>query len=53
MDYKEEIIEIIRGSQDQFISGEELADQLHISRTMIWKYIKSLRSEGYTIESVT
>ena len=53
MDYKEEIIGIIRGSRDQFISGEELADQLHISRTMIWKYIKSLRSEGYTIESVT
>jgi len=53
MDYKEEIIGTLSGSQDQFISGEELADQLHISRTMIWKYIKSLRSEGYTIESVT
>ncbi len=34
------------------ISGQLLADELHISRTMIWKYLKSLEEEGYEIEAI-
>jgi BirA family biotin operon repressor/biotin-[acetyl-CoA-carboxylase] ligase len=51
MDHKESILKALKANPDRFISGEELSDQLHISRTMIWKYIRSLRDEGYVIES--
>ncbi len=38
--------------KDTFVSGEILAKNLGISRTAIWKQIKSLKDVGYEIESV-
>lgn len=38
--------------KDDFISGEELSKHLGISRAAVWKHIKSLKEEGYDIESV-
>lgn len=46
------IIEIILNQGNEFISGEELSKQLGVSRAAIWKHIKSLRENGYNIESV-
>lgn len=46
-----EIIRILKVSEGKAVSGEELGNQLGISRTMVWKYIKSLAKEGYGIES--
>ncbi|MGA9231865.1 MAG: biotin--[acetyl-CoA-carboxylase] ligase [Exiguobacterium oxidotolerans] len=37
--------------QTDWISGQDLADQLNISRTAIWKQIASLKEAGYAIES--
>jgi BirA family biotin operon repressor/biotin-[acetyl-CoA-carboxylase] ligase len=34
-----------------YISGEELAQSIGISRTAIWKYVNQLRKEGYQISS--
>ena len=48
---KLEIIKILKGSEEKAVSGEKLGNQLGISRTMVWKYIKSLVKEGYGIES--
>jgi BirA family biotin operon repressor/biotin-[acetyl-CoA-carboxylase] ligase len=39
-------------SHDGFISGEQLAETLGVSRTAIWKQINSLRLLGYEIKSV-
>ena len=36
-----------------YISGQELCAKLQVSRTAVWKHIKSLREEGYQIDSVT
>ncbi len=36
-----------------FISGEQLSNELGVSRTAVWKVINQLREEGYEIESVT
>ncbi|MGX4598174.1 biotin--[acetyl-CoA-carboxylase] ligase [Faecalimicrobium sp. JNUCC 81] len=49
---KNKIIEIILNKGNEFISGEELSKQLGISRAGIWKHIKTLKEEGYNIESV-
>lgn len=46
-----EIIKILKDSEGKAVSGEELGNRLGISRTMIWKYIRSLAKDGYEIES--
>ncbi len=38
--------------KDDFVSGEEIADRLGVSRTAVWKHIQSLQKLGYGIESV-
>jgi len=38
--------------ENDFVSGEILAQKLKVSRTAIWKQIKKLREIGYKIESV-
>ena len=43
----------IEKNQGKFISGEELSNTLNVSRTAVWKAIKTLREEGYPIEAVT
>jgi BirA family biotin operon repressor/biotin-[acetyl-CoA-carboxylase] ligase len=50
--YKEKILNLLRSSCSGFISGEELARKCGISRTMVWKHIKSLEHEGFGIEAV-
>lgn len=37
---------------DTFISGETLCKELGVTRSAIWKNIKSLKGQGYEIESV-
>ena len=49
---KEKILEFLK-QQDGFISGQRICDELGISRTAVWKYMNSLKKEGYEIESVT
>ena len=49
---REKIINIILDNDKEFISGEEISKQLGISRSAVWKHIKSLKEEGYDIESI-
>jgi BirA family biotin operon repressor/biotin-[acetyl-CoA-carboxylase] ligase len=46
----EEILKKLRGAGD-FVSGQELCEYYGVSRTAIWKAIKQLEKEGYTIEA--
>ncbi|WP_411841823.1 biotin--[acetyl-CoA-carboxylase] ligase [Salinicoccus sp. HZC-1] len=48
---KKEILVLL--DREQFISGQNIADQLDVSRTAVWKTIQALKEEGYLIESVT
>ncbi|NLK51981.1 MAG: biotin--[acetyl-CoA-carboxylase] ligase [Syntrophomonadaceae bacterium] len=38
-------------SSSEYISGEQLSQQLGVSRTAIWKQIQTLREQGYEIEA--
>ena len=49
---KQSIIDILK-SGEGYVSGEKISQKLGISRAAVWKHIKSLRSEGYDIKSVT
>ncbi len=51
MSAKDRIIDLLISKKGEIISGEEISSAIGISRTAIWKHIKSLREEGYKIES--
>jgi BirA family transcriptional regulator, biotin operon repressor / biotin---[acetyl-CoA-carboxylase] ligase len=50
--YKEKILNLLRAARSAFLSGEELARKTGISRTMVWKHIKSLERDGFGIEAM-
>jgi len=47
---REKLLQLL--NETEFVSGEHIAKELGVSRTAIWKQIKSLQSLGYKIESV-
>ncbi len=50
MSVKNQVLSALLRSNN-FISGEQLAKELEVSRNAVWKSIKKLQEEGYTIES--
>lgn len=48
---KKKILEILKASSD-YVSGQELSKMLGVSRTAIWKNIKSLKEEGCEIDAI-
>ncbi len=46
----EKLHRILAERQGRFVSGEEIAGRLGISRAGVWKRVKVLRGEGYAIE---
>lgn len=49
---RKKILELLRKSGAEPMSGEEISRQLDVSRTAIWKHIQTLKNEGYEIDSV-
>lgn len=49
----EAILAVLWENDGDFVSGAELARQLGVSRTAVWKGVERLRSAGYGVESVT
>jgi BirA family biotin operon repressor/biotin-[acetyl-CoA-carboxylase] ligase len=45
------ILDLLRKAGDEYISGEEIASKLGVSRTAVWKHIKELKQAGYLIDS--
>lgn len=50
---KTKILDILYAHQNKYVSGEQMANDLQISRAAISKHIKKLRIEGYSIDSMT
>lgn len=42
---------MLKSATDKFVSGEEIAEKLSVTRTSIWKNIQTLKKFGYDIES--
>ena len=53
MRVRDAVLEELLQKRGQYLSGEELAASLSVSRNAVWKAIGQLRSEGYSIEAVT
>jgi len=50
---RERVLALLLAHNSNFISGQEIADTLFLTRAGIWKAIKTLRESGYNIEAVT
>lgn len=48
---KEEILSLLEQAGQQGVSGQQLAQQLGVSRTAVWKAIARLKEEGCQIEA--
>ena len=53
MSTKEKVLQFLEQHKGESISGQDLADQLEVSRTSVWKAINGLKKEGYQIEATT
>ncbi|MDY0092681.1 MAG: biotin--[acetyl-CoA-carboxylase] ligase [Candidatus Vecturithrix sp.] len=47
------ILEVLRAKSHAYISGEQLSQELNMSRTAIWKHVNALRDLGYKVEAIT
>ena len=50
---KQEVLDLLRKSAQNSISGAEIAEMLGVSRAAVWKSVDALRKDGYRIDAVT
>lgn len=53
MSTREQVYDLLNRCGTSFVSGQEIADKLFVTRAAVWKAIKSLQKDGYNIEAVT
>lgn len=53
MSTKEDVLRYLIESPDKYVSGEALAQELGKSRAAVWKAIKALKKDGYSVNAVT
>ena len=50
---RDRVLHLLESRKGTFFSGEEIASELGISRTAVWKAVRRLRDEGCRIDAVT
>ena len=50
---RQKVLELLKSRPKDYLSGEEIAERLGLSRAAVWKAVDALRKEGYTIEART
>lgn len=53
MTAKQKVLELLESSRDRYLSGEEIASGIGLTRNSVWKAVQVLRKEGYAIEAST
>lgn len=48
---RDKLIKLLAKHGNTYISGQELSEQLNISRTAIWKHMNELKKDGYEFET--
>lgn len=49
---KDKVLKLLSEASD-YLSGEEISKVLGVTRASVWKYIKSLKEDGYIIEGIS
>ncbi len=53
MPLKERVLAVLEENKGKSVSGSEIAKSVGMTRSAVWKAVKALRSEGYSIYAVT
>lgn len=53
MNVKQKLYQVLYKNKGKYLSGEELAGMLGVSRNAVWKAMGALRGEGHRINAVT
>ena len=51
MGTKERLLSLLEQHKGEYLSGEDLASRLQVSRTAVWKAVNALRAAGYGIDA--
>lgn len=51
MSTKNKVLEVLESNRNEYISGQEIAERLCISRNAVWKAIRTLQEQGHIINS--
>ena len=51
MGTKEKLLTLLENHKGEYFSGEEIARELNVSRTAVWKAVNALRDAGYEIDA--
>lgn len=52
MTVKENVLLFLENNKGEYISGNDIANKLNVSRNAVWKAVNSLKEEGYNIDSI-
>ncbi len=53
MNLKDEVLRILEENRGRSISGPKMAKELFVTRSAIWKVVKSLEDDGYNIKAIS
>lgn len=53
MSVYDELLKTLALAGNEYISGAQLAERLHVSRNAVWKAVQKLENDGFIIDSVT
>ncbi len=53
MSLKNKVLAVLEENKGQNVSGNDIAKSVGMTRSAVWKAVKQLRSEGYSISAVT
>ena len=49
---RQQLLDAFTNSDEEFLSGQYLAELIGCSRTAVWKHMEDLRNEGFELEAV-
>ena len=48
---KDDVLSMLKRSQESYLSGQRLSERLGVSRAAVWKAVDALRKDGFEIDS--
>lgn len=49
---REAVFKMLYEAGEEYVSGEEISERLGVTRAAVWKHIKAIEDEGYSVEAV-
>ncbi len=53
MTVKEHILKLLENNREKYYSGQDIAEEINVSRAAVWKAVKQLQADGYRIDAVS